>query len=88
MGRLLLLLLLYVDDCCFKRNKIRLDVLCFVRDDELVVLIEEQVVVEVDDWKASTGIELELVKIIDDKEIVEWDEFSINIWLSNKLFWS
>ena len=49
MGRLLLLLLLYVDDCCFKRNKIRLDVLCFVRDDELVVLIEEQVVVEVDD---------------------------------------
>ena len=32
-----------------KRNLIRPDVYCLVRDDELVVLIEEQVVVEIDD---------------------------------------
>ena len=40
---------IYVDGCCFKRNLIRSDVYCLVRDDELVVLIEEQVVVEIDD---------------------------------------
>ena len=51
--------LFYVDDCCFKRDLICSDVYCFVQDDELGVLIEEQVVVEVDDWKASARIELE-----------------------------
>ena len=43
------LMTIYVDGCCFKRNLIRSDVYCLVRDDELVALIDEQVVVEVDD---------------------------------------
>ena len=37
----------------------------FVSDDEPAAVVEEQIVIEINDWEGSVGLELELEKIIE-----------------------